>query len=1165
MADPYLPPEASADARMGPSPQRQAALFDWFERIFDYTMLRKHVHDIWKRQIWLLFNEISIENPSSLDSYVRFLGINLDLAPLALQYFASPNYEVVPSDLLDERWTDRLWHVREWICKVSEGFYSNILHKATPLLWASDDPNLVVGTESGNQNLISFVQQSSLFSKNTSRSLKSLKDLNDGLRTRARRALLAYLCGMSRIPINSSGVPSFVTKPSELSELLLQDVEARITERSSRIDDAIMSVQTFVQRVRIGLEPSFTPDSKFLKQWDDRFSSFDSWIAWKRRLVYKENWIQWEELKKLETFEGPRFLKEELKQLTSTIVEPGKPMWWAGDNFPQKKSIEPLQVKGISSFSLEQGSTPEGFSLIGTPGRDARPSLLATGLILSSASGTSNATMETAKTASKTSTTRSLLDASGLGTLELIPLWVQSAIRIGTQFIRIAAAGVPPAFDYKKAKGGSSTCCAQCSLLHGNVVDEFYFWLEDSSYFDDSDVTQDADVGAQSFTDPASDWTSTNDPTTIPKLLYWPPKPLLHLAWSRIHMGRLDPPRRSDDGIAYDPGSYSSQLTFTGRQIDSLSFTAVQANQSPTTNPPITPLFTGFRYDMATDTAVITPLIVGDALPKPTPPAQPTPLTAAPRFAYFEPGKPLVPVSSFGTSLAMAAALRSNCQFESSLKWCQLDFDPLSSDNTWPQCPKTANQLESTKTISEAHTIIPFISKTPINKPHPPTATSAGAVDVIAPSGENQAESASSSLTPNPKGAKTVSLPTQSATVLQVSGNNSSKPVLTPATTPGTEHSEKILEIETLIVRDAPCCPSSPVSQQVAMTRASLLEFLKTLLVWGESLLQQKSMEAARQALLVFNTMDRLLGPRPKAIDAHDRGLSAMTVANFVASPAPLNPELLKFYDLVNDRQTLIREADNARRLRDELSSVRISSKVHNGCDRGWGLSQTFAVCDIYSCESMFRCKPYRFTSLLPKAMDAVSMVKGLGSSLLTAYEKGDSEYLAGFRAAQDKKILDLGLESAQNAWRAADWEVQSLDETMQSALTRLQYYQGLVNGGLNSGESGYQLATQTAMQSQNASNVAEGTAQAANIIPDLAFGVAGLGPYESTTIPIGQKLANAASTAARVMSMIAQISNSNGSLQLTQAGWTRRSQEWQNQVSATLCSLFSIIKLTGA
>jgi hypothetical protein len=91
----------------------------------------------------------------------------------------------------------------------------------------------------------------------------------------------------------------------------------------------------------------------------------------------------------------------------------------------------------------------------------------------------------------------------------------------------------------------------------------------------------------------------------------------------------------------------------------------------------------------------------------------------------------------------------------------------------------------------------------------------------------------------------------------------------------------------------------------------------------------------------------------------------------------------------------------------------------------------------------------------------------GQGTRELTSHgvREGRQRVLAGFQAAQDKKILDLGLESAQSAWRAADWEVQSLDETM----TRLQYYQGLVNGGLNSGATGHQLEPQTAMQSQNA------------------------------------------------------------------------------------------------
>ena len=36
----YFPPAAADDMRVDPSPQRVAAIFDWWERMFDYTMMR---------------------------------------------------------------------------------------------------------------------------------------------------------------------------------------------------------------------------------------------------------------------------------------------------------------------------------------------------------------------------------------------------------------------------------------------------------------------------------------------------------------------------------------------------------------------------------------------------------------------------------------------------------------------------------------------------------------------------------------------------------------------------------------------------------------------------------------------------------------------------------------------------------------------------------------------------------------------------------------------------------------------------------------------------------------------------------------------------------------------------------------------------------------------
>ena len=83
-----------------------------------------------------------------------------------------------------------------------------------------------------------------------------LRRIDDGLRQRARDALLAYLCAMNRVALPDG---STATSPNQLSDVLLLDVDAGSCQRAARIDEAITAVQTFVQRARLGLEPFFTP------------------------------------------------------------------------------------------------------------------------------------------------------------------------------------------------------------------------------------------------------------------------------------------------------------------------------------------------------------------------------------------------------------------------------------------------------------------------------------------------------------------------------------------------------------------------------------------------------------------------------------------------------------------------------------------------------------------------------------------------------------------------------------------------------------------------------------------------------------------------------------------------------------------------------------------
>ena len=74
-----------------------------------------------------------------------------------------------------------------------------------------------------------------------------LRRLNDGLRERGRRALVAYLCHLDRVALPWQ--PGHVRDGAgDLSDLLLLDVEAGVCEKASRIEEAITAAQSFIRR-----------------------------------------------------------------------------------------------------------------------------------------------------------------------------------------------------------------------------------------------------------------------------------------------------------------------------------------------------------------------------------------------------------------------------------------------------------------------------------------------------------------------------------------------------------------------------------------------------------------------------------------------------------------------------------------------------------------------------------------------------------------------------------------------------------------------------------------------------------------------------------------------------------------------------------------------------
>jgi Tc toxin complex TcA C-terminal TcB-binding domain len=684
LRDDYLPP--ALDDRCAPSPQRVQALFDWWERLFDYSVARADVHRRCGRHLWHLFDEACEKQPADPSYLLRQLGADARDWPLELRYFqgqGAPVYEVTSADLQDERWTLRAWHADRWLRAAQCCFTAEDVSAARPDLWAADDPGATLPgeTETGNANLSSFICDG-LLENGDPRRYADLAGLNDGLRTRGRDALLSYLCHQDRValPWQPGG---FATVPRDLSDLLLLDVEAGVAERASRIEEAITAVQSYVRRARLGLEAAFVVGPAFTKLWDSEFATLRVWQACKRRLIYKENWVEWDELARARRVEAFRFLEDRLRDSQLTLAAPGGLEWWSEQQpAPAHDPLELLQRAETSTLTRLKPDR-EGLRLLGTPERAARASWL---FPLEPEQAGEQPTFEI----------RGAAVAAPADGVEL-PYWLRAAIRLDVRFWRVDAAGVPPAGNafapYRHEDPQTCvSCCEECGCTHTATMDEYYFWLVDGAEYEPPVTptptgyavppTGDYQDGyQQDFYDPVQQEAALwQDPAQLPQLLQWRGSPTVRLAWCRVHNGVFQQPRRSIFAVAVTPGE-EAELELLGRTGDSLTFSVTHGVTPSGYADPEAP---GFRYDLALDEAITLPQV---SPPPPAPQFLGT-LPAYPYFVYFAPGAPLFPLSPFAPAVAIARALRAHCRYEEALRWYRLAFDPLGEDCTWVDCPE---------------------------------------------------------------------------------------------------------------------------------------------------------------------------------------------------------------------------------------------------------------------------------------------------------------------------------------------------------------------------------------------------------------------------------------------------------------------------------------------
>jgi hypothetical protein len=375
----------------------------------------------------------------------------------------------------------------------------------------------------------------------------------------------------------------------------------------------------------------------------------------------------------------------------------------------------------------------------------------------------------------------------------------------------------------------------------------------------------------------------------------------------------------------------------------------------------------------------------------------------------------------------------------------------------------------------------------------------------------------------------------------------------------------------------------------------TVMKYLDNLIAWGDSLFTTHTMESVNQALQIYLLAWEMLGTKPEAIPDPEEvpvcnyyqletslasaissnnpdtenpwpslsdplvqienmipvmtgsGSSKQSSTQVPFLPSlpsllyfciPPNYQLLQYWDTVADRLYKIRHCENIEGQFDPLSPF----------PGGAGLYGQDAdnMNDLNGMQLY-----YRFTVMIQKASGLCSEVKSLGAALLAALEKKDAEALALLRAGQEISVQNAVMQIKQLQVTDAQYALDNLNNYQVLVQTKMDYYQGLINGGLNTGET-------TALALNTASTVIDDSialgytlAGGLHAIPDFIAGVAGFGGTAAAQVKEGgENSGNAAKDLVATLSAIATGLDKSAALAATTGGYARRSDEWQFQLN---------------
>ena len=378
--------------------------------------------------------------------------------------------------------------------------------------------------------------------------------------------------------------------------------------------------------------------------------------------------------------------------------------------------------------------------------------------------------------------------------------------------------------------------------------------------------------------------------------------------------------------------------------------------------------------------------------------------------------------------------------------------------------------------------------------------------------------------------------------------------------------------------------PASP--HRVARTRplaypkAVVMQYLDNLIAWADHLFTRDTIESINEATQLYLLAAEILGPRPQEVPASPPGRSetydglrarwdafgnalVASAENLLAARKasydwrlsnrvpyrpqlggvlyfciPKNPKLLAYWDTIADRLFKIRHCQ------DISGRVRSLALFEPPIDPALLERARRAGIDVRDALAGAPTRlGYRFAVVAARAVELIAEVQRLGGALLAALEKRDAEDLSSLSAHQSQLVLELVRDNRQRQVQEARATRRSLLRSRASADFRRQSYAD--REPLNAGEMAHlALLTQAILLEQ----VAGGLDLAANIIqliPDFKVGA----PFTLGALFGGSNLGPALRAFGAFTRSQGSVAGTSASMSVTLASYQRRQDDWDLQI----------------